>query len=67
MNSKQFCAFDNFNSLLSGYCSFAFLLLLLLKLTIAIIGRGDMVEINSECGGGWKNVAKLLMRSLYVK
>ena len=43
MNSKQFCSFDNFNSLLWGDYSFGFWLLLTLKLTMRIIGRGDMV------------------------
>ena len=58
MNSKQFCSFDNFSSLLWGYYSFGFWLLLALKLTIRIIGRGDMI------GGGWKNSTKLIVWSL---
>ena len=55
MISQQFCSFDNFNSLLWGYYSFSFWILLALKLTIRIIGRGDMV------GEGWKHLAKLIM------
>ena len=55
MNSKQFCSFDNFNSLLWGYYSFGILLLLALKLTIIIIERGDMV------GGGSKSFANLIV------
>ena len=52
MNSKQFCSFDNFNSLLRGYDSIGFWLLLTLKLTIRIIGTGDMVGTKVEMGGG---------------
>ena len=48
MNFKQFCSFDNFYSI-------GFLLLLTLKLTIRIIGRGDMVKTKLERGEGWKN------------
>ena len=61
MNFKQFCSFDNFNSLLSDYYSFGFSLLLALKLTIRITRIGHMVEIKLERGGGWKNFAKLLI------
>ena len=38
---------------------------LALKLTIRIIGRGDMVGIKLERGGGWKNFAKLTMWLLF--
>ena len=65
MNSKQFCSCDNFSSLLWGYYSFGLGLLLALKLTIRIIGRGDVVGIKSEWGGGWKDFAKLIIWSLY--
>ena len=64
MNSKHFCSFDNFNSLLWGYYFFRFWLLLALKLTIRIKVRGDVVGINWSGGGGWKNFAKLIMWSL---
>ena len=62
MSSKQFCSFDNFNSLPRGYYSFGFWLPL--ALAIAMIGRGDVVGINLEWQGGWKNFAKLIMWSV---
>ena len=62
MSSKQFCSFDNFNSLPRGYYSFGFWLPLVLA--IAMIGRGDVVGINLEWEGGWKNFAKLIMWSV---
>ena len=40
-------------------------LLLVFKLTIRIIGRGDMAGIKSEQGVGWKNFEKLIMWSLH--
>ena len=54
MNFKSFSSFDNFNSLLRGYYSLGFLLPLTFKLTIRMIGRGDMVGIKLIRGGGWK-------------
>ena len=54
MNSKQFCCFDNFNSLLWGYYSIGFWILLALKFTIRIIGRGDMAGTKLERRRGWK-------------
>ena len=35
------------------------------KLTIRITGRGAMVGIKLERGGGWKNFEKLIMWSMY--
>ena len=40
-----------------------FVITLAVKLTIRIIGRGEMVGIYSERGEGWKNFAKLIMLS----
>ena len=57
--SKQFCYFDNFNSLPWGYYLFGFWLLLALEITIRIIIRGGMVGIKLERGGGWKNFCKI--------
>ena len=60
MNFKQFCSFDSINSLLWGYYSFGFWLLLALKLTFTIIEGSDMV------GEGWENFEKLIICH-YVK
>ena len=43
----QFFPFDNFNSLLWGYYLFGLQLFLAVKLTVRIIGSGDIVEIKS--------------------
>ena len=64
MTFKQFGSFDHFNSLPWGYYSFGFWLLLAPKLTVRIIGRGDIVGIKLEWGGGWKYFAKSIMLSL---
>ena len=59
MNSKQFCSFDNFISLLWGSYSFGFWSVLALKLTIRIKESRDMVR------KGWKSFPKLRMLSLW--
>ena len=65
MNSQQFCLSDNFTLLLWDYYSSCLRLLLGAKLTIRITGRGAMVGIKLERGGGWKNFEKLIMWSMY--
>ena len=58
MAFKQFCSFDNINSLLKGYYSFGLWLLLLLKLTVRIIRESAMVRLKLEFEGGLKNFEK---------
>ena len=41
-------------------------LLMGLELTTEIIGRGSMVGIKLEWGGGWKNFQKLIVWSMYL-
>ena len=56
---KEFWSSDNFNLLVWAYYSFSFWLLLALKLTTWIMGRGDMAGIKLERGDGWKNICKI--------